>query len=253
MNQNKLKKIFLISILLSMVTNAKPNVSEPENTQTNNYKLLNKKHSFIYAKNITHQVVDSRIVTRFAPKNRSGYKIAPDKLASDLGYDHFNWVNYVERDPHGMSDRTGQALSTPYNDPPQGGYVYDSADSLPFYWDLVYCDRCKPHHHHKHSNNLKQNELIFQDSPADYRLQPGEAVEFVTSLVGVKKYDVTNRIAEWEVLYTFRWQLTNSSLGHSQISLIETDIDPDKLSPVLLNAMMLDGAALSHYINGLGH
>ena len=243
MNHNKLTKIFLVGILLSAFTNAKPNIGEQKNTGANNYKLLKKDRSFIYNKNITHRVIDSRISTKFAPRNRSGQKIALDKLALDLGYDHFNWVNYVERDPYGISDRAGRALSTPYNDPPKGGYAYDSADSFPFYWDLVYCDRCRSHHHRKHSNNLKQDELIFQDSPADYRLQPGEAVEFVTSLVGVKKYDVAKRTAEWEVLYTFRWQLTNSSLGRGKTSLIETDVDLNKLSPILLNAMMLDGAA----------
>ena len=243
MSHNRLKKVFLVGILLSAFTNAKPNISEPKNTQANNYKLLDKKRSLIYAENITHRVIGSRIITRFTPKNRSGQNIAPDELALDLGYDHFNWVNYVERDPYGMSDRAGRVLSTPYNDPPLGGYIYDSADSLPFYWDLVHCDRCKPHHHRKHSNNLKQDELVFQDAPADYRLQPGEAVEFVTSLVGVKKYDLANQIAEWEVLYTFRWQLTNPSPDRGQISLIETDVDLNKLSPVLVKTMMLDGAA----------
>ena len=89
--------------------------------------------------------------------------------------------------------------------------------------------------------------MVFQDSPADYRLQPGEAIEFVTSLVGVNKYDVTNQIAEWEVLYTFRWQLTNPSPDRSQISLIETDVDLNKLSPVLIKTMMLDGAASITY------
>ena len=137
MSQNKLKKIFLVGILLSAFTNAKPNLSESKNTQANNYKLLDKKRSFIYAENVTHRVIGSRIITRFTPKNRSGQKIAPDKLALDLGYDHFNWVNYVERDPYGMSDRAGRVLSTPYNDPPLEGYIYDSADSLPFYqWTI---------------------------------------------------------------------------------------------------------------------
>ena len=244
MNQNKLVKIFLVGTLLSVFTNVKPNIGEPKNAEANNYKMLEKKRGFIYAKNVTHQVIGSRIITRFAPRNSSGQKIALDKLALDLGYDHFNWVNYVERDPYGISDRTGRVLSTPYNDPPKGGYAYDSADNLPFYWDLVNCDLCQPHHHRKHSNNLKQDELVFQDSPADYRLQPGEAVKFITSLVGVKKYDLGNRTAEWEVLYTFRWHLTNPYPRHGQISLVETDIDLNKLSPVLLDAMKLDGAAL---------
>ena len=252
MNQHKFIKIFLVGILLSALTSTKPGISKPK-IQGNDRKILKKTTSFLYAKDISHRVIGSKIVTKFAPKNSFGQKIALDKLARELGYDHFNWVNYVERDPYGISDRQGRVLSTPYNDPPQGGYAYDSADSLPFYWDMEACDRCKPHHHRKHSNNLKPDELVFQDFPADYRLQPGEAVEFVTSLVGVKKYDVANRTAEWDVLYTFRWNLTNPSPRRGQTSLVEMDVTLDRLSPTLLNTMKLDGAALSHYINGLGH
>ena len=251
MNQHKFIKIFLVGILLSALTGIKVSISEP-NIQGKDRKFL-KKTTFLHAKNISHRVIGSKIVTKFSPRNSFGQKIALNKLAIELGYDHFNWVNYVEEDPYGISDRAGRALSTPYNDPPKGGYAYDSADSLPFYWDIVDCDRCKPHHHRKHSNNLKANELVFHDFPADYRLQPGEAVEFVTSLVGVKKYDVGNRTAEWDVLYTFRWQLTNPSPRRGQTSLVEKNVDLNKLPPALLNAMKLDGAALSYYINGLGH
>ena len=228
MNQHKFIKILLVGILLSVLTGTKPGISKPK-IQDNSRKLLKKTTSFLYARDISHRVVGSKIVTKFAPKNSLGQKIALDKLAIELGYDHFNWVNYVERDPYGISDRSGRTLSTPYNDPPKGGYAYDSADSLPFYWDIVNCDLCKPHHHRKHSNNLRANELMFHDFPADYRLQPGEAVEFVTSLVGVKKYDVANLTAEWEVLYTFRWNLTNPSPRRGQTSLVEMDVTLDRL------------------------
>lgn len=243
MNQNKYLKIFIAGILLSSLTNTKPVVSQLQKAQTTNHKLRKKDRSFSYAKDITHEVIGSKIVARFAPTNELGQKLELDKLASDLGYDHFNWVNYVEQDPYGITDRVGRLLSIPYNDPPQGGYEYDFADRFPFYWDIVDCDRCKPHYHRQHSNNLKQDELTFQDSPADYRLQPGEAVEFVTSLVGVKQYDVANRTAAWEILYTFRWQLTNPYPSYGQTSLIEADITLDKLSPVLLNLMRRDGLA----------
>ena len=241
MNKYKSIAILAIAVLLSAFSNIKTSVCESINTRIDRDKLLEKDRSFIYAKNITHQLIGSKITTKFAPKNSFGQAIDLDRLALDLGYDHFNWVNYVERDPYGITDRGGQQLSTPYNDPPKGGYHYDSADSLPFYWDLVNCDRCKPRHHRKHFHNLKQSELIFQDSPADYRLQPGEAVEFITSLVGVKKYDVTKHTAEWEVLYTFRWRLTNPHPNYSQVSLVQTDVAWHELSPLLLNAMRLDG------------
>lgn len=243
MNQNKYLRIFIAGILLSSLTNTKPVASQLQNTQKTNHKLLKKERNFSYAKNITHEVIGSKIIAKFTPTNDLGQKTELDKLASELGYDHFNWVNYVEQDPYGITDRVGRVLSIPYNDPPQGGYEYDFADRFPFYWDIVNCDRCKPHYHRQHSNNLKQDELIFQDSPADYRLQPGEAVEFVTSLVGVKQYDVANRTAAWEVLYTFRWQLTNPYPSYGRASLIEADITLDKLSPVLVNVMKQDGLA----------
>ncbi len=186
-----------------------------------------------------------RIITQFSPRNSQGEKIELQKLASQLGYDHFNWVNYVENDPHGIEDTTGKTLQTPYNDPPMGGYAYDYADKYPFYWDVVECDRCKNRHHFRNYNNWKPHELVFEDAPADYRLQPGEAVEFITHLVGVKAINSGHPQAEWDILHTFRWELTNPQPNHSQVSLVDADVDLRQLSPVLLNTMLLDGATIT--------
>lgn len=199
----------------------------------------------LYARNITYQLIGSQIVARFQPKDSQGKNISLDSLATDFGYEHFNWTNYVVKDPHGITNRSGQILSTPYNDPPQGGYLYDSADRLPFYWDVEQCISCKSRHYWRNYHNLKQFELLFEDSPADYRLQPGEAIEFVTNLVGVKKYDRHNQKAQWEILHTFRWQLTNPFPNASQVSLLETDVAIEQLSPKLIQVMQLDGAELS--------
>jgi hypothetical protein len=241
--KNKLIKILLAGILLSLLTKVEGK-SEPQNTRTSHTKFWAKDRNFANAKDITHQVIGSRITTRFSPKNSLGEKVALNKLASDLGYDHFNWVNYVEQDPYGITDWIGRQLSTPYNDPPKGGYQYDSADMLPFYWDIGSCDRCKSYHHIQNSNNLNQFELVFHDSPADYRLQPGESVDFVTSLVGVKKYSPVKQTAEWEILHTFRWRLTNPYPGYGKVSLIEVEVTLSELSPQLLHTMQLDGAIL---------
>ena len=236
--------IFTATLLLPVLLKTKISVCAPlNNSPTNEIKSLGKEN-FAYAKNITHQLIGSQIITQFSPKDSQGEKIDLNQLASSLGYDHFNWANYVEKDPYGIMDRTGQHLVTPYNDPPKGGYQYDSADSLPFYWDLVQCDRCKPRHHFQNPYNSTQYELTFQDSPADYRLQPGEAVEFITNLVGVKQYDPHKQIAEWEILHTFRWQLTNISPNVNQVLLMEANVDLNKLSPLLLTTMQLDGAIL---------
>ncbi len=236
--------IFVIAILLSTLLKIRSSVcASPSNFPTKEVKSLGKE-GFPYGQNITHTFIGSRIITQFNPQNSQGENIKLNQLASSLGYDHFNWVNYVEKDPYGITDQAGQQLKIPYNDPPKGGYRYDSADRLPFYWDLVKCDRCKPRHHFQNPHNLSQFELVFEDSPADYRLQPGEAVEFTTHLVGVKQYDLQQQTAEWEILHTFRWKLTNPHPTLSQVSLIESDVALNKLSPLLLSKMQLDGAIL---------
>ena len=145
--KHKFIKILVLGILLSLLTKTESRSDEPYQIQSDQTKLLEKDRSFTYAKDITHQVFGSKISTKFSPKNHRGEKVDLNKLASDLGYDHFNWVSYVEQDPYGITDRIGRQLFTPYNDPPQGGYQYDSADRLPFYWDVVDCDRCKSYHH----------------------------------------------------------------------------------------------------------
>lgn len=238
--------IFAIGILLPVFLKTKISIGAPltpSNAQAPQAKSLGKE-DFAYGENIIHQFIGSKIITRFTPKNSQGENIDLHQLASSLGYDHFNWASYVEKDPYGIRNQAGQKMQTPYNDPPQGGYLYDPADKLPFYWDLVKCDRCKPRHHFHNPHNLKQSELVFQDSPADYRLQPGEAVEFVTHLVGVKQYDPQQQTAAWEILYSFRWQLTNPHPSKSRVSLIEADMTLNKLSPELLSMMQRDGAVL---------
>ena len=122
----------------------------------NHQKVLETNNNIDYDKAINHILIGRRIMTQFAPKNSKGEPIDLDKLALELGYNHFNWVNYVEKDPHGIADTTGKLLSTPYNDPPVGGYQYDSADGFPFYWDIVKCDRTLQRYHFQNYNNRKQ-------------------------------------------------------------------------------------------------
>ncbi len=239
--------ICTICVIFAPFLNTKVSVSEPgNNTQVNRDKFLGKNPSFAYAQDITHKLLGSRIITQFTPKNSQGQNIELNKLASSLGYDHFNWVNYVETDPYGITNKLGQQVHTPYNDPPKGGYHYDAADELPFYWDLVECDRCQPRHHFQNPSNLSQFELVFQDSPADYRLQPGEAIVFITNLVGVKQYDPSQQTAEWEILHTFRWKLTNPHPHFSQASLVDLEVNLSDLSPLLVSKMQQDGAVLRY-------
>jgi hypothetical protein len=200
---------------------------------------------YVFSKAINLQFIGSSITAKFAPQNNQGEKIELSKLAFSLGYDHFNWVSYVENDPHGITNQTGEQLSTPYNDPPRGGYQYDAADELPFYWDMVKCDRCEARHQYQNPDNSQQFELVFKDAPADYRLGSDESMEFITHLVGVKNYDQQTQKAEWEILNTFRWKLTNPTPFVGQVSLVEANIDINRLSPFLLKEMLADGALLA--------
>ena len=236
--------ILLSGILLLVFFKAKASVCEPRNdSPLRQFKSLGTE-KFAYGQNITHQLTSSRIVTQFTPKNSQGESIELHQLASTLGYDHFNWTSYVVQDPYGITNQSGQKLSTPYNDPPKGGYLYDAADHLPFYWDLSRCQQCKPRHYWQDQRNSTQFQLLFEDSPADYRLQPGEAIEFVTNLVGVKDYDPHSQTAKWEILHTFRWQLSNPQPNRSKVALVATDVDLNRLPSSLLSMMQLDGAEL---------
>jgi hypothetical protein len=244
----KLKKlslnIFISGIILSILFKSRISVCQPRNdSQAQQAKSL-EAGKIAYGQNITHQLIGSQIISQFTPRNAQGESIKLQQLASSLGYDHFNWANYVVEDPYGIFDQEGQRLSAPYNDPPKGGYLYDSADRFPFYWDLEQCQQCKSRHHWQNEHNLKPFELLFEDAPADYRLQPGETIEFVTNLVGVKYYDPHNHTARWEILHTFRWQLSNPQPNISRVSLVEAEVDLNELPTSLLRTMQLDGAEL---------
>ena len=217
-----------------------------DNLNFNSGRNLNTKNIDrpIFQESLKIEVTGARIVAKFAPENHLGEQIELEKLAAMMGYDRFSWVSYVEQDPYGITDRQGQLLSTPYNDPPIGGYQYDAADELPFYWDMEECDGCSPRYNYNHPLVSQQHQLVFEDTPSEPRLQPGEAIKFVTHLVGVKNYDPENKTAEWEVLNTFRWQLTNPTPGRGWVFLTEINIELAKLPTLLLAEMQADGALL---------
>ena len=199
--------------------------------------------------------VSSGIVARFTPRNSQNKPIELYNLAKATGYRRFDWVNYVEQDPYGITDKKGNLLSLPYNDPPPGGYQYGAADSHPFYWDIEPCQNCHSRHYYQHPEILQKHTLTFEDHPSDYRLQTGESVKFVTHLVGVKAdesptsngratVETKSKQSRWEVLSTFEWQLTNDATGKSQVSLIASDRDLAELSPSLLAQIQKDGGII---------
>ncbi|WP_052055676.1 hypothetical protein [Myxosarcina sp. GI1] len=199
---------------------------------------------FFNEKPLKFSTVKSIITAKFAPKDDLGQPIELSKLATKLGYDHFNWVSYVERDPYGIANNAGSLMVTPYNDPPIGGYQYETADNLPFYWDMSKCEGCQEYHHYQHPRITRRFELVFEDFPSDYRLKPGEAIEFVTHLVGVKNYDLDSNEAQWKAINTFKWQLTNSPQGRGRVAIVQQNVDLTELSPTLLAVMQADGGIL---------
>lgn len=194
-----------------------------------------------FDKHLSFSTVGSRILVKFSPRDPQKQPLALASLATSLGYRSFNWVNYVEKDPYGMTDYQGNLLSLPYNDPPPGGYQYDAADNYPFYWDIEQCENCHSRHNYQHPQVKQKFALNFEDYPSDYRLKEGETVEFITHLVGIKNYNLEQNQFSWDVLSTFKWQLTNDAAGRGQISLIAVDIPTSELSPSVLALIQNDG------------
>ena len=194
-----------------------------------------------FHEHLTFSTIGSRINVKFSPHNLQKQPLALASLAAKLGYQSFNWVSYVEQDPYGMIDYRGNLLSLPYNDPPLGGYEYGAADNYPFYWDIEQCENCHSRYNYRHPKVKQKYALYFEDSPADYRLKEGETVEFITHLVGVVDRNSEYNRSSWEVLTTFKWQLTNDAEGRGQVSLIAVNLLTSELSPSVLASIQKDG------------
>lgn len=192
-------------------------------------------------KHLTFLTIGSRIEVKFSPRNLQNQPLSLESLAVKLGYQSFNWVSYVEKDPYGMTDYQGNILYLPYNDPPLGGYQYEAADNYPFYWDIEQCENCRSRYNYQHPKVQQKYTLYFEDSPSDYRLKEGETVVFVTHLVGIKKHNIEQNQSSWEVLNTFKWQLTNDAAGRGKISLIAVNLPTSELSPSVLALIENDG------------
>ncbi|VEP12224.1 conserved exported hypothetical protein [Hyella patelloides LEGE 07179] len=199
---------------------------------------------FNFSEHLNVKIEGSGIVAQFVPQNTQQQAIELDDLAAATGYKSFNWVNYVEQDPYGIADYQGNLLSLPYNDPPPGGYQYEAADRQPFYWDIEKCENCSSRHYYQHPKIKQKFTLTFEDHPSDYRLQLGETIEFVTHLVGVKNSHLNQERLQWDVLSTFKWQLSNNAAGRSQVSLIAVEHNVLELSSSLLAQIQNDGGII---------
>lgn len=216
-------------------------VSNIEQPKTKQYSAID------FSKQLKIKTSGSKITAQFTPQNLSKQFLKLDELAQSLGYKSFDWVNYVVEDPHGIKDHQGESLSTPYNDPPAGGYEYGAADNYPFYWDIEPCQNCHSRHNAKHPRNHQRFSLTFEDNPSDYRLKNGESVIFVTHLVGRKTRKSPQDNFQWDILSTFSWELTNTSAGVGKVTLLSTSPQILKPSPSMLTQIKRDGGNFSSY------
>lgn len=215
-------------------------------------KLLEHQTSNLFKRNnfsnyLFFKTFGSRIIVKFVPQNQKKEVLDLDKLATTLSYKFFNWVNYVEHDPYGIANYQGHSLSIPYNDPPLGGYQYDAADTHPYYWDIENCQNCRSRHYYQHPEVQQRYSLTFEDHPSDHRLKPGEKIEFVTHLVGIKNDYSNQKPSEWDILTTFKWQLTNDAFGRGKVSLIAVDLQLSDLSPALIAQIEKDGGIIPDF------
>jgi len=149
--------------------------------------------------------LDNQIIAAFTPQ----FGLTVDEAAKLCGYDHFNWYQIVTNDPNPPTAKGSDTpLTTPYVDPPLGGYKNGKPpgtdDHLPFFWNDPLSDGEKGTRQNlEYNTSPDRKTLTFIDTPKLFSgqpLQPGKYVNFQTSLVGVFP-DGT-----FQVLYTFTWK-----------------------------------------------
>ncbi len=140
------------------------------------------------------------LVGEFTPTN--GCTV--DEVATAFGFDHFNWVNIALKYPRSLIT---WGLSTPFVDPPKGGFPGGRfADNLPFYWDEGTDTRIVPGYHLMDNITSDKKKLGFYDKPENALLLPGERMSFVTMLAGIKSDG-------WEPLDTYMWSSNYTGRG----------------------------------------
>jgi len=132
------------------------------------------------------------MIAHFTPDN--GMSIS--QAAALGGFTHFDWVQFAVQYPGSTIGSPPQ--STPFLDPPLGGWNNQKADNLPFYWDETNAPGLDQNL--SLSDNIVGNVLQFIDEPVDSFVIPGvNSMEFYTSLVGVRSD------GSWTPLYSWSW------------------------------------------------
>jgi hypothetical protein len=96
--------------------------------------------------------------------------------------DHFNWYQVVTADNGKAVDASGNKLTAPYVDPPPGGYNFQWADNLPWYWDETTAPKGAKNVDPSYylSNQVTKDTLKFFDNPTS-----SGNISFSTWLVSV--------------------------------------------------------------------
>lgn len=158
-----------------------------------------------------------RIFATFSPVNSHNEPVKLKCLANALGFDYFNWVQWVVHDddpnrPYARKCEDGLCSwvqpQVPYLDPPRGGWNNqpNGDDDLDGFWN----------ENELASGLADEYTLRFWDDPT---VSPGYVVKFKTALAGVKgtKTTVIGSYFDWES-YSSGTFITNKNTDHSIVT-----------------------------------
>jgi|GEM_PF-2089316 len=185
----------------------------------------------------------------FVPKDAGDIPVGLSVAAAACGFSDFNWQQEIDFLPapstwrpftpsvmnqQNLSPDGSLQAPPPFSDPPPGGgYTYENGNdsAFPFYWNfnelasgLVPCAG---------GTQIKTIiALSFQDCPGDSLLPRGAAVQFKTSLVGIRPCPVGATGCQTGIpsdpLYTWKWKSTFNGISTGGVSQSKSifPIDP---------------------------
>jgi hypothetical protein len=130
------------------------------------------------------------------------------------GFSSFNWQQKVTHDPMPLTSAlTGQPLTVPYSDPPQGGYLTSKgqiifSDQYPYYYNGAELTGACPLPDGTTIPIQTTATLAFCDAPKTPGLLPSEFVGFETYLVGICSQigeSGCTSVGQAELLYQIIW------------------------------------------------
>ena len=158
---------------------------------------------------------------------------------ADCGFSSFNWTSEVTHDPTPLTSAlTGQPLSVPYPDPPQGGYLINGKvvdnTQYPYYYsaaDLAGGDCTTPA---GDSIGIETTtSLTFCDAPQSPQLPAGGYVGFTTDLVGICSQigesgctSIGQAVDLYQIIWTDNYDGSSGSIAFNG-SALRSNLDAD--------------------------